>query len=482
MLNQVFAKENYIKVIQYLNRKGSNFEREYFEDIYAKFMKDYMLVKEEMSGLKKDSNRYQDLLKQKEQLRENKNEKILKAIANIKLEHITIQDRKHYIHIEKIDKGQNKKALYIINEKDIDYDKKLQQELNLRLLYKNLLQVFNIKQANRDIIIQQIKSILMNNLSDLYLYRLDIKSFYESIDHNILMKKLEEKTRLLYDNVKLVKDILNQYSKYNEGKKAGIPRGISISALLGEIYLQDFDECIKDQSSTVYYARYVDDIFIVSCKNSLEVKIKNELDKLELEYNTDPNKYQKAEFRIDTKDYQSIKTYPSNFYFDIEYLGYKFEKILKLSSDIKTKKVINNVISNITISGKRFGKYKKKIDRCFEIYNNQYQDNLSEEKKQKLKYMLKERLQYLFQNSKIVGYAKVVFMGAYYSNRHIINIDKLKKLDKYIDNQLQKINVEFRSFDKKFVYYFSERTKLKVWDIRKQKKQKKYKNICRVWK
>ena len=46
-------------------------------------------------------------------------------------------------------------------------------------------------------------------------------------------------------------------------KGLGVPRGIGISSLLSEIYMRDLDDCIKKRPEVIFYARYVDDIFIL---------------------------------------------------------------------------------------------------------------------------------------------------------------------------------------------------------------------------
>jgi hypothetical protein len=51
----------------------------------------------------------------------------------------------------------------------------------------------------------------------------------------------------------------------------GVPRGMSISATLSEIYMRKFDKCIRRFSGVYYYARFVDDIIIFT--NSLSSAI-----------------------------------------------------------------------------------------------------------------------------------------------------------------------------------------------------------------
>ena len=416
---------------------------------------------------------YQKLKDKKQEIRENKDNLIKEQLGSIKLDFIKIRKQ-----------NTDYKPLYLLDESGMNHTQKLQQELNLRLLYKNLSQVFNVQQANRDIIIHQIENLLKDDLTDLYLYRLDIKEFYESVDQEQLLKKITNKTTFLFDNLKLVENILKQYSKYNNNKTKGIPRGISISALLGEIYLQEFDHFIKDFSSTVYYARYVDDIFIITKDSDLDFKIKDHLTKLKLELNIDSEKYQKQLFNSNPTDFQKLDFKADNLHISLTYLGYTFTKTLILYNELckPCEKPKKRIEFNITLSDKRFDKYKKKIDKCFTIYAKHNVAEISTDRQNQIKGVLKERLRYLFENKKITGYAKVIFTGAYYSNQYITITEKLVKLDKYIDKKLTDKNIIFKNFDKKFEHYYLNKNELKIWDLTKSKKQKKYEKICKIWK
>ena len=89
MLNQTFSKENYLKVINYENRKGSNFERYHFTDIYEKFIREHKELKSDYKAAN-ECEREEIKLKLKD-LREQKNTDILENITTIKLENIKIE-------------------------------------------------------------------------------------------------------------------------------------------------------------------------------------------------------------------------------------------------------------------------------------------------------------------------------------------------------------------------------------------------------
>lgn len=65
----------------------------------------------------------------------------------------------------------------------------------------------------------------------------------------------------------LTKGILGEYENIKDHALVspfqGIPRGIGISSYLSELYMRDIDTNIACRKEVMYYARYVDDIFII---------------------------------------------------------------------------------------------------------------------------------------------------------------------------------------------------------------------------
>lgn len=96
-----------------------------------------------------------------------------------------------------------------------------------------------------------------------------------------------------------------------------MPRGVGISAYLSELYMSDFDRDLKSIAYVTFYARYVDDIFIIITPPS----------------KTDDTDYQKPVEDICTKFDLTMKvaktkvvkvmeTTPKQI--TIDYLGYSF--------------------------------------------------------------------------------------------------------------------------------------------------------------
>ena len=97
-----------------------------------------------------------------------------------------------------------------------------------------------------------------------FVMKSDVKKYYASIDHDILMEQVRE---LIDDPVIL--DLVEQYIRrtvYDGGLyrdvEQGIPLGCSLSPLMGAVYLRPLDEAM--QKTGLFYARFMDDWVILS--------------------------------------------------------------------------------------------------------------------------------------------------------------------------------------------------------------------------
>ena len=162
--------------------------------------------------------------------------------------------------------------------------------LLLRRLDQNIKKCFNIETISRTEISKNIIKLL-NEDSAFSITKLDIKSFYENINHQQLLAQVRSNRILSPDSKKMIETILKEYS-FLSGKSTGIPRGISSSSLLSEIYLEEIDYKILSIDGIFYYARYVDDliIFHTGKNKSITKKIKDILSKKRLLLNNNKTK------------------------------------------------------------------------------------------------------------------------------------------------------------------------------------------------
>lgn len=108
---------------------------------------------------------------------------------------------------------------------------------------------------------QTFKKALREIGSDGYILNIDFKSYFDSIDHVILMQKLQQ---VITDKkiLNLIQQLLNLYDK-NELHK-GLALGSQMSQSFALFYLNDLDHYIVDTLHIKHYGRYMDDIYILA--------------------------------------------------------------------------------------------------------------------------------------------------------------------------------------------------------------------------
>jgi hypothetical protein len=233
-MDQSFSVDNFKKILSYENRKGRNLEKEFFLSIFE-------TTKELTEINKKIHTRIRLKISDDKILEKLNHDKVSKK--NIKQELIEkhlnevcekLLDPKFKISIAKVE--TDNKPVYIITETAENY-------FAIKQLQYNVRKSFDVKQANRFAIVNQINSLLTDNFPKIVL-RTDVKSFYESIPHDKLLAKINENPLLSFLSKKLIWKILKDFLvASNATENIGIPRGIGVSAYLAELYMRDIDLC-----------------------------------------------------------------------------------------------------------------------------------------------------------------------------------------------------------------------------------------------
>jgi len=181
------------------------------------------------------------------------------------------------------------------------------------------------------------QSVISNIKQCSYIARRDVKSFFYTVDHQILLDKL---THIIEPNDYLF-DLLRQRIQFqyienqSEPQPAtlGLPFGSPIACLLANIYLTDLDRSLLKQH--VHYYRYADD-FLIAADSADAVlegakKLENELDLLKLQLNT--KKTENLSF-VEHTDFQLVNRF--------RFLGLEYwpEGIVRLPIE-KKRKIIN---------------------------------------------------------------------------------------------------------------------------------------------
>ena len=93
----------------------------------------------------------------------------------------------------------------------------------------------------------------------------DIKKFFDTIDHDILLgilkKKIKDENTIWLLN-KIISSFSSNYSLL--GIEKGVPIGNLTSQLFANIYLGELDRFVKQELKVKYYLRYTDDFLIIS--------------------------------------------------------------------------------------------------------------------------------------------------------------------------------------------------------------------------
>ena len=256
------------------------------------------------------------------------------------------------------------------------------------------------------------------------IYRLDIKSFFESVNISTIRKALTHKN--ISNQTKILTERIIDDVQKSGG--IGLPRGLEFSPSLAELVLQDFDNKVRVQNDVFFYSRYVDDIIIISSgfedKKKFLRLIKSFLpNQLSLNYNK-----QKI---IDVPKRKHIYSEVAVF----EYLGYEYKvEDNQLQSKSANQSIFREI--RVCLSQSKIKKIKTRIYRTIYCYlkTGDYK-------------LLEDRLAFLTSNRlmKDKKTTKVFATGLYYSN---VNIDSssesLKKIDVYLRRLILKAPMSSR--------------------------------------
>ncbi|MFT6904947.1 MAG: hypothetical protein ACJAS1_001601 [Oleiphilaceae bacterium] len=256
------------------------------------------------------------------------------------------------------------------------------------------------------------------------IYRLDIKSFFEKCSIDDLIKKINENKLVLSQTKNIVSSVVRNID-------SGIPRGVEISSILSEIYLEDFDDKVRMNSSVLYYSRYVDDIIIVSVTNEDQSAFFSEIESYlpdGLEFNSDSKKdIIKVPVRSGGRQLQG--SWEDKLIAKFDFLGYSLSVIDFVKGKPKEGSREYRKVE-IDISDKKLKKLKTLIARS--IYNYSKNNDFD---------LLSDRLEFLStnRNMQMKRSKSYVLTGIFYNYARVNKFDadsSLVKLDGYLKGVL----------------------------------------------
>ena len=239
----------------------------------------------------------------------------------------------------------------------------LKEKIILRHCNANLKCIESLIPKQRNTIINELK-IYLKEGTPFKIYRLDIKSFFESIDLPQLFQCLHNETRLSRHTKNLLEWYLKSCERIHSSK--GLPRGLEISPMLSELYLAQFDNSVHRHPDVFYYSRFVDDMVIVSSGYECEASFMNIIQDL-LPKGLSLNKNKLKVSPCIPKRSKGINR-QNKLLHEFDFLGYSFSIIdTPLNKDGEINSCYRKVIVNLSKS--RLKKIKNRIARSFYSYH-----------------------------------------------------------------------------------------------------------------
>jgi len=198
---------------------------------------------------------------------------------------------------------------------------------------------------------QALESVRQNCWKADWVIDVDIKGFFDNIDHSKLMQALEkhvpEKWALLYIRRWLETPVLTKSGKLVKKQGKGTPQGGVISPLLANLFLHyALDKWLEKTDQTVKFARYADDV-ILHCRSQAHAEqtlqaLKERMQETGLELHPEKTKI------VYCRDFRRTRNYPE---VKFDFLGYSFQP--RTASSKKTGNLFLGYDCAISISSRK---------------------------------------------------------------------------------------------------------------------------------
>ncbi len=481
MLDQTFSAKNFLNVYSQENRMGRIPVETMGED-FKVVMSKIRDANSELQALRRikkadktehDKKKIDELKQELKELKETKQKVLFEELQGLSKQ---VNSYAFRFKLEKVKIGDN--MGFKIDSKDHA------QLFAMKQLQANLQKTFKVKQANRHLIMTNIK-LLLKTKRPFYIIRTDVSSFFESIPQDQLRHAIMDNTLLSYKSKVFVNAILKEYEiektklkgDERDGMKegCGVPRGIGISSLLSEIYMRDLDNSIKKRPEVIFYVRYVDDIFmlladlpqgqdIVTYYGGLVEKFKEK--GLDLKALTDEKCSLFNCFEHKDKA------------FNVSYLGYKLTIITKVS-----KSVLKSADVTYSMSDNKKERITTRIDNAFKHFDNTNKYDIHQARKD-----LVDSLKLITGNVRLHKSKSGIKTGLYYNSDLLDDKQDLEDLNTYLYSKTVTLHPTlFHAEDEKEAYLTLLYNRIKkfdfvtAWETRKMYdlKDKRMKEIMR---
>jgi len=156
--------------------------------------------------------------------------------------------------------------------------------------------------------VSKLRHFMENNENTRYCLKFDIRNFYQSVNHDVLIGLVKRKIKCK-DTLWLLEDIIR-----SQGGGTNIPIGNYLSQYFGNIYLNWFDHWLKEEKQMKYYIRYCDDGVILHKSKEVLNDLLEEIeiyfkDNLQLDLNPKTQIFPVDVRGVDFLGYRSFRDY-----------------------------------------------------------------------------------------------------------------------------------------------------------------------------
>lgn len=309
-------------------------------------------------------------------------------------------------------------------------------ELLLRKIDKNLRRAKPLFSPSRDTIIANLR-VLIAESAQFKIYRLDIKSFYESFAPSLVLSTIYNIKGLSPQTKNHIKCIIDHFTSRGG---LGLPRGLALSATLSEIVMSSFDAIIKSMQGVYFYSRYVDDIIIITSGEEHSKQFTTKVSKLLPSGLYLNKKKQELCSAPDSSGYKKNQQPDMPLLFSFEYLGYSFS-VYEPPEKNGSREVV------LDIAESKVKKIKTRLTKAYLDYckNKNFE-------------LLEMRMKFLTSNFSVLDINRGGYrLAGIYHNYHRIDKDRSLALDA-LDEYLRLATMS--SFGKVFHRFFCNTTVL----------------------
>ncbi len=108
------------------------------------------------------------------------------------------------------------------------------------------------------------RKVSQNYTRPCYALKCDVRRFFDSIDHDVLLEILGHRIKddaVMWLLERIVRSYISEYANLFERK--GVPIGNLTSQLFANVYMNEFDQFMKQELKVEHYARYTDDFVVL---------------------------------------------------------------------------------------------------------------------------------------------------------------------------------------------------------------------------